>query len=103
MMSTLIDSLRNRFRRDPGPMDCHAVAKVLQQYLDGHLDDQRSFRLEAHLEECRRCGLEVQTYERIKASLADRRAPLPADSVARLREFGERLARGDEPGNHSHP
>ncbi len=79
------------------PMPCGEVGKRLQHYLDGELDDRRSERLAAHLEDCRRCGLEVATYERIKHSLADHQPSMPADSLARLREFGARIARGDEP------
>ena len=79
------------------PMTCSEVVKLLQHFLDGHLDERRSVRLAAHLEDCRRCGLEADTYERIKHSLAERQGTLPADSLARLREFGERIARGDEP------
>lgn len=81
------------------PMQCDEVGKLLQHYLDGHLDERRGARLAAHLEDCRRCGLEANTYERIKGSLAERRGPVPAESLARLREFGERIARGDEPIN----
>ncbi|GIU89782.1 MAG: hypothetical protein KatS3mg010_0881 [Acidimicrobiia bacterium] len=53
-------------------------------------------RIAAHLEACRRCGLEAETYERIKSTLAAQRPEMPADSVERLREFGERLIRGDD-------
>ncbi len=84
-------------RRPPGGMSCHQVGEVLQQYLDGHIDADRARRIEEHLEECRRCGMEADTYERIKATLAARRPEVPAESVDRLREFGERLARGEEP------
>lgn len=79
------------------PMQCDEVGKLLQHYLDGHLDERRGARLAAHLEDCRRCGLEASTYERIKESLAERRGSVPAESLARLREFGERIAKGDEP------
>jgi anti-sigma factor RsiW len=78
-------------------MTCTEVGKLLQRYLDGHLDPPRGERLSAHLEDCRRCGLEADTYERIKLSLGGDAFPVPADSLARLREFGDRLARGDEP------
>lgn len=78
------------------PMKCDEVGRLLQRYLDGHLDQRRGARLAAHLEDCHRCGLEANTYERIKSSLAERLDSVPADSLARLREFGERLARGDE-------
>lgn len=85
--------------KSPGGMSCHQVGEVLQQYLDGNIDAERAGRIEAHLEECRRCGMEADTYERIKATLAAQRPEVPAESVARLREFGERLARGEEPSD----
>ena len=85
-------------RTPPGGMSCHQVGEVLQQYLDDELDDaERAARIHEHLEECRRCGMEAETYERIKATIAAERPDLPADSIERLREFGERLARGEEP------
>lgn len=84
-------------RTPPGGIDCHEVAQVLQHYLDGHIDADRARRIEAHLEDCRRCGMEAETYARIKAALAAHRPEVPAESIARLREFAERLARGEEP------
>jgi anti-sigma factor RsiW len=72
-------------------MSCAEVGMILQHYLDGELDDTRARRLAHHLDDCRRCGLEADTYERIKVSLADRRAPVPPDSLARLREFSARI------------
>lgn len=83
-------------RTPPGGMDCHQVGEVLQEFLDGHIDADRARRIEAHLEECRRCGMEAETYERIKATLAEHRPHVPAESIERLREFGRRLARGEE-------
>lgn len=83
----------------PSQMSCRQVAKVLQSYLDHELDDRSAAKVAAHLDECRRCGLEAETYEELKAVL--RRGPSGAadGSVARLRDFGERLARGDtDPG-----
>ena len=85
-------------RTPPGGMSCRQVGELLQQYLDGELADaERAARIHEHLEECRRCGMEADTYERIKATIAAERPDLPADSIERLREFGERLARGEEP------
>ncbi len=84
-------------RTPPGGMDCHQVGLLLQHYLDGHIDADRARRIEAHLEECRRCGMEADVYERIKATLAAHRPEVPTESVDRLREFGERLARGADP------
>jgi anti-sigma factor RsiW len=83
-------------RTPPGGMDCHEVGELLQHYLDGHTDADRSRRIEEHLEECRRCGMEAETYERIKATLAAHRPEVPSESVDRLRAFGERLMRGEE-------
>ncbi len=92
----MISWIRRRFAgASPAPMDCQEVAALLQHFLDGHLDAQRADRVAAHLEDCRRCGLEAETYERIKVTLAAHRREVPADSIERLREFGERLARGE--------
>lgn len=87
------------FGRTPRSMSCHQVGTVLQQYLDGDIDAETAQRIEEHLEECRRCGMEAETYERIKSTLAAQRSAVPDDSVERLREFGERLARGEEPSS----
>lgn len=84
-------------RTPPGGIDCHQVGEVLQHYLDGEIDDERARQIELHLEDCRRCGMEAETYEHIKAVLAARRPEVPPESVERLRAFGERLARGDDP------
>jgi anti-sigma factor RsiW len=80
----------------PGdPLSCQEVGRLLQRYLDGELEDERDAEsLSSHLEDCRRCGLEADTYRKIKAVLASRRLPVPHDSVERLREFGARLADG---------
>ena len=40
--------------------------------------------------------MEAETYERIKSTLAAQRPDIPAESVDRLVEFGERLALGEE-------
>ena len=90
--------IRKLLGRTPtAAMTCHQVGEVLQQYLDGTIDAERAERIEEHLEACRRCGLEAETYERIKATLAEQRAEIPEESVERLRAFGERLARGEDP------
>lgn len=84
-------------RTGPGGIDCHAVGKRLQRYLDGDIDAERARRIEAHLEACRDCGMEAETYELIKAALAVHRPEVPPESVERLREFAGRLASGDDP------
>ena len=83
-------------RTPPGGIGCHEVGELLQHYLDGHTDVDRSRRIEEHLEECRRCGMEAEAYERVKATLAAHRPEVPTESVERLRAFGERLVRGEE-------
>ncbi|CAN5736974.1 hypothetical protein BH24ACT3_BH24ACT3_14270 [soil metagenome] len=82
-------------------MDCHEVGLLLQRYLDGNIDVDRARQIESHLDECRRCGMAAETYERIKSTLAAHRPGVPAESVDRLREFGERLARGEEPSTEA--
>jgi len=88
----------NLFRRRHQPMGCTEVGRLLQHYLDGDLDERRTTRLAAHLEDCRRCGMEADTYTQIKASLSRRgREDLPTDAVARLRAFGESLKQTSPP------
>ena len=82
-------------RQASGSMSCRKVGEVLQEYLDGRIDDERSSRIEVHLEECRRCGMEADAYARIKSTLATKRPDLPAESLDRLRHFGDQLARGE--------
>jgi len=89
-------------RTPPGGMDCHEVGELLQSYLDGHIDADRAHRIEMHLEECRRCGMEADTYERIKSTLAEHRPDVPPESLDRLRDFGRRLARGEDPTADRH-
>ena len=96
--------------------DCYRVAKVLQAYLDGEVDAATAGDVSAHLEHCRRCGLEAGTYRAIKSAIAaspssepgaggpERPDSHPADAadaarqeaVARLRQFAISLA-GDGP------
>jgi anti-sigma factor RsiW len=71
---------------------CMKVMRVLQSYLDGHTDEVTARRVASHLEACRRCGLEAATYRELKASLARRASQVDADTVERLRAFGQALA-----------
>jgi len=87
--------LRRLITRRPvehATVDCVAVGKVLQHYLDGAADAETTTLVAAHLDDCLRCGLEADTYRRIKAALAKHRQPPPPGSVQRLREFGLHLA-----------
>jgi len=76
-------------------LSCRQVGRLVQGYLDGETDEETAAKVAAHLEDCKRCGLDAQTYREIKAALA-RNAPGDLDeSVGRLREFGESLT-GDQ-------
>lgn len=88
-----------RRRRMAMQMSCAEVGAVLQRYLDDELDDETAPLVEAHLEVCRRCGLEAATYADLKRALAQRVEP-SEESLRRLREFGERIAHGDIPHDH---
>ena len=80
-------------RLRPGePMTCPEVGRLLQRFLDDELDDDADPEmLSQHLELCRRCGLEADTYRKIKQALESRRAEVPKESLERLRTFGEQL------------
>ena len=88
------------FSRHLRSMGCAQVGKLLQSYLDGELDEMTSGKLAEHLDECRRCGLEAETYERIKLSLATHNPALEDDPVLkRLRDFADRLVDGEREPN----
>ncbi len=76
-------------------LSCRQVGRMLQTYLDDELDAESARKMAAHLDDCRRCGLEADTYAALHASLQRNPAGLSEEPVARLREFGEHLARGD--------
>lgn len=82
-------------------MTCRQVAKVLQTYLDGELDAVAAARVAEHLDACVRCGLERDTYQRIKALIAGQARDDP-EALARLRAFAEGLA-GGEPSEDGAP
>lgn len=88
---TMKQSWWRRMRGGKDEASCHEVARVLQSYVDGHVDELTARRVARHLEICRRCGLEAETYTRIKESLA-RRGGVDPEAVERLRAFGARLA-----------
>ena len=75
-------------------LDCKQVARVLQAYLNGDLDEFDAWRVTTHLKDCRRCGLEAATIREIKRALAGRYEP-PPDAVARLRAFCEDMLQGE--------
>ncbi len=81
--------------RSGDTLSCPEVGRLLQRFLDDELADEAEIEmLSVHLDDCRRCGLEAETYGKIKDALAIRSTPVPPESVERLREFGERLVEG---------
>ncbi len=82
--------LMMRLRRRAG-VSCARVQDLVQAYLDDELDGRDRERLAAHLDRCRPCGVEAETYERIKASLA--KPPSP-DAVQRLDRFAASITNG---------
>lgn len=90
-----------RRRRVPDrPLSCREVGKVLQHYLDGHVDDLTADKVAQHLEDCRRCGLELTVYQEIKASLASQSPLFPDAAILRLRHFGKQLLSGVREPEH---
>lgn len=79
----------------PTQLSCRQVGRVVQTYLDDELDPAKAAKVAAHLEDCRRCGLEADTYEALKTSLRQGRTADSAETIWRLRVFGERLAGGE--------
>jgi anti-sigma factor RsiW len=79
-------------------MGCMRTMAVLQSYLDGNVDEVTARRVAAHLEDCRRCGLEVEVYSEIKAALANKRDAIDPAALDRLQHFATHLAHGDDPG-----
>jgi anti-sigma factor RsiW len=74
-------------------LSCRQVGQLVQGYLDGETDEESASKIAAHLDECRRCGMDADTYREIKAAL-ERNAPGDVEaSVDRLREFGESLTK----------
>ncbi len=92
-----------RRRRAEREASCAEVAQVLQSYLDGQVDDLTARRVSRHLEHCRRCGLEADTYQAIKEALSRRGREVDAETLERLRAFGARLAEEGDGGQAGSP
>lgn len=79
----------------PSRSECRQVARVLQAYLDGEIEAPTASRVAAHLEVCRRCGLEAATYLAIKTAILASAPPastVDAEAVERLRHFAAGLS-----------
>jgi len=82
---------RKWFRRRKPEVDCREVGRVLQNYLDNDVEPGFAGKIAAHLDECKKCGLEATTYTQIKDSLGDTRPEVDTDAIQRLRLFGTHL------------
>ncbi|MFE5188523.1 hypothetical protein [Streptomyces sp. NPDC056628] len=72
------------------PHDLQGSAPSTAACLGGDADEATARRVAAHVEDCRRCGLETAVCQEIKDSLA--RQVVPHEStMARLRDFGSAL------------
>ena len=77
-------------------LSCRQVGRSLQAFLDNEVHDpDHAARLQGHLDACRDCGLEAETYRALQRAIARSAAPLDSPELARLREFGARLAAGE--------
>lgn len=91
---------RSVLSRIQGGPSCKEIADVLQSFLDGELDSSDIPIVEAHLDACRDCGLEAETYEAVKVSLTKHRVSIDADVLARLRDFGAQLTNESDFASH---
>jgi len=78
-------------RRNRPEVNCREVGRVLQSYLDNDVEEDFAAKIASHLEACKECGLEVETYRQIKRSLAAKMPEVDPDAIARLRSFGEEI------------
>lgn len=71
---------------------CREAARLMQTVLDGQADATTHQRVMRHLDACRRCGLEADTYRAIKTSItAQFSVEVDPKAVADLIEFGRSL------------
>lgn len=83
-------------RRTRQEMDCKAVARLVQAFLDGEVDDPRAVEIADHLDECLACGLEADAYRWLKAAVAGIARADDPRQLERVHAFAEALVSGDE-------
>jgi len=83
------------WKAEKAELNCREVGRVLQWYLDGELDQADIPKIQEHLERCRECGLEADTYASISESLAARGRIADDDVMQRLRAFTAELVESD--------
>jgi anti-sigma factor RsiW len=82
---------------------CHEMGRWLQHFLDGELDVKTSEEVEDHLLTCVRCGMEFDTYAKIKEALHEtsRQSPFMIEdevAIERLRRFANELVGPNDDG-----
>ena len=75
---------------------CHEMGRWLQHYLDGELDVNTSSEVQDHLLTCVRCGMEFETYAKIREALREtsQQSPFLIEdevTIERLRRFASQL------------
>lgn len=69
---------------------CAEVATALHLLLDDELDGEGAASIAVHLDACRRCGLDADTYRELKRAIR-RCGTIDPEAVERLRAFADRL------------
>lgn len=75
---------------------CRQAIRHLQSAMDGELDEHTLARVNRHFEACRKCGLDAETYQAIKSTIAaSNPEPLPQNLLDDLTTFARSLPRED--------
>ncbi len=77
--------------------ECRKVGTLLQSHLDGALSVEDARRVTAHLQACRRCGMNAETFKALSAAVAGLSTVVDPDALARLGRFLDELDGPDQP------
>lgn len=77
--------------------ECRKVGALMQSHLDGVLPPDVTRRLHAHLEACRRCGLEADTYRALIEAVGGLTPAADPEAVQRLKQFVDQLEQPPAP------
>ncbi|HCU96550.1 MAG TPA: hypothetical protein DHU96_29050 [Actinobacteria bacterium] len=75
---------------------CRQVQRLLQDFLHGQPGNRAASCVAAHLEDCRRYGLDAAVCRAVKASLGQQRYEATRRCWSRLHAFLAELGTGDE-------
>lgn len=82
-------------------LSCLKALPLLQSFIDGELDADAAARVARHLENCRRCGLEMAIYRELQDSLR-KQIHVPEAALARLDQFVHSLEGGQPQAGTQH-